>query len=81
MDMLPLVGGEVRVVAGSGSRLPKASKSILLLSDAMAAFFVVNQAEPKLLVEAMCVDCCLPHDFLTVWKCCCCGANTVTGRC
>jgi len=78
IDMLPLVGGEVRVVAGSGSRLPKASKS---MNGAMAAFVGMNQAGSKLLLEAMYIDTYLPHYFLSVECCCCCGADTMTGRC
>jgi len=79
IDILPLVGGEVRVVAGSGSRLPKASKST---NGAMAAFVGENQAEPKLLLGAMYIDIYLPHDFLSVWCCCycrCCRAATDDG--
>jgi hypothetical protein len=43
---LPLVGDEVRVVAGSGRRLRKASKPMMVLSGAMVAM-VTRQTGAK----------------------------------
>lgn len=75
MDMLALVGGEVRVLAGSGTRLPKASKSMLLMSGAMVACAIRSLDESMLKLEPSIVSSAtrLPSR-------CCCGADVTGSR-